>query len=650
MSDSSTQPSARSEVKKYGVLKGVRTACVVLMLMIATPVLLGWLLPSVGALLPGDWFLMKANTALAFLLCLGNYQFCEPRRHGVRRGAACLCALLVLLLSGTALLGHLSGRAFWLDTLLAEDTAADLPGRMSLQTALLFLVIGLAFVAESSLRGKWRNRLADSLSIAMGAMILIIIAGYSFKASQLFSQSSFTVTSLQTLVCFVLLGTLVIIRRTDSGFFSLLIGQGIGSVIVRRAIPWALLLPFMLVGGAVYAISAGWLPRAYAAALISSVTSIMLLVLVMLLAWRISESTKALQESERHNRLLLDAVGEGIYGLDLDGRVTFSNPAACQLLGYRADELLGAHMGALIQPGVQDMASKGSGAEGLDEVLRVTDQEFSYRDGTSYPVEYTRTPLKKDGLVVGTVVVFNDVSERKKIERMKDEFISTVSHELRTPLTSIKGALGLIVGNKLGEVPAPAQHMLKIAYDNSHRLEQLINDLLDINKIQLTDNSFQLHPISIETLIDSAVASMQGYADKYGVQIVWQPAEGANTPVLGVEGRLMQVMSNLLSNAIKYSPGAGEVLIESRVLGERVRVSVTDKGPGIALEFQKRIFEKFSQEDSSDTREKGGTGLGLAITKEIVEKHGGTLNCNSTPGEGACFSFELPLNPATEPA
>jgi signal transduction histidine kinase len=120
--------------------------------------------------------------------------------------------------------------------------------------------------------------------------------------------------------------------------------------------------------------------------------------------------------------------------------------------------------------------------------------------------------------------------------------------------------------------------------------------------------------------------------------------------VLGVEGRLMQVMANLLSNAIKYSPEAGQVRIESRVLGKRVRISVSDNGPGVAIEFQGRIFEKFSQADSSDTREKGGTGLGLAITKEIVEKHGGTLNCISTPGEGACFSFELPLNSVTEPA
>jgi PAS domain-containing protein len=273
--------------------------------------------------------------------------------------------LLVLLLSGTALLGHLSGRTFGLDTLLAADAAADLPGRMSLQTALLFLVIGLTLVAESSLRGRWRNRVADSLSIVMGAMILIIIAGYCFKASQLFSQSSFTVTSLQTLVCFVLLGILVIIRRTESGFFSLLVGQGLGSLIVRKAIALALLLPFILVGGADYAISAGWLPRAYAAALISSITSMMLLVLLMLLAWRISESTQALQESERHNRLLLDAVGEGIYGLDLEGRVTFSNPAACQILGYGADELLGAHMASLIQPGGQGAMAKDAGAARL---------------------------------------------------------------------------------------------------------------------------------------------------------------------------------------------------------------------------------------------------------------------------------------------
>lgn len=624
----------------------LQVVSMLLILGIATGVLLGWLVPQVGASLPDGWFLMKANTALAFLLCLAHLLAAGPGAGRRGRGIACLCTLMVLVLAGTALLGHFSGQASVLDTLLAADTTADLPGRMSIQTALLFLIISLTLLAESALNERSRAWVADSLSVAMGAMILIIIAGYSFRASQLFSQSSFTVTSLQTLVCFVLLGVLVLVRRSRCGFFSLLVRQGIGSLIVRNALPFALLLPFMLVGGAVYSIQAGWLSIPYAAALMSAVMSTMLLVLVMLLAWRISDATEALQASEQHNRLLLNAVGEGICGLDLSGRVTFANPAACQILGYDADELLGVHMRSLIQPGQQTAVQ----SEAPDEMRRVQDEQFWRRDGTSYAVEYTRTPLRKDGLVVGSVVIFNDVTERRKVERMKDEFISTVSHELRTPLTSIKGALGLTLSNKLGALPAQAQQMLDIAYKNSHRLERLINDLLDINKIELSSDSFQLDPVSIEALIDNAILSMQGYADKYAVHCIRQPAAPGELWVLGVEGRLMQVMSNLLSNAIKYSPDNGQVLIGRRVQGARVRISVTDSGPGIALEFQDRIFEKFSQADSSDTREKGGTGLGLAITREIVEKHGGTLGCSSTPGEGACFYFDLPLSPMAAPA
>ncbi|UTW12425.1 sensor histidine kinase [Marinobacterium rhizophilum] len=631
----------------HGGLTGrIRVISMTLILVVAAGVLLGWLVPQVGARLPDGWFLMKANTALAFLLCLANQLAAGSGRGKLGRAGACGCALLVLVLAGTALLGHARGQLLWLDTLLAADAAVDLPGRMSIQTALLFVIVSLTLLAESALHGRWRNAIADCLSVAMLAMIFIIIAGYSFRASQLFSQSSFTVTSLQTLACFVALGALVLMRRSRCGFFSLLVRQGIGSLLVRKALPFALLLPFILVGGAVYSIQAGWLPVPYAAALISSVTSIMLLLLVMLLAWRISDATEALAASEQHNRLLLDAVGEGIYGLDLAGRVTFPNPAACQILGYDAGELQGIHMRTLIQPGVQTSVR----SETLDAPCRVEDEWFWRRDGTNYAVEYTRTPLRADGRVVGSVVVFNDVTERRKVERMKDEFISTVSHELRTPLTSIKGALGLMLSNKLGAVPAPAQQMLNIAYDNSHRLERLINDLLDINKIQLSSGTFQLDPVSVSSLLDNAVSSMQGYADKYEVHCRRQPDEPGDLWVLGVEGRLMQVMSNLLSNAIKYSPANGEVLIDSCVQNDRVRISVTDTGPGIAANFQHRIFEKFSQADSSDTRRKGGTGLGLAITKEIVEKHGGTLGCSSTPGEGACFYFELPLSAAAVPA
>lgn len=364
------------------------------------------------------------------------------------------------------------------------------------------------------------------------------------------------------------------------------------------------------------------------------------------------QAMKALIETEEQNRLLLDSAGEGIYGLDLDGKATFVNPAACEMLGYKAEQLLNQSIHALIHHSHADGIAYpreicpmyATFTDG--KVHRVLDEVLWRSDGSCFPVEYTSTPLQKSGKVVGAVVIFTDISARKKIDRMKDEFISTVSHELRTPLTSIKGALGLIVGDKLGAIPEKAKEVVSIAYENSDRLALLINDILDINKIRSIETTFKMESIAINTLINKAIISNQGYADEYNVEYLWQPSE-SDVYIHGDKNRLNQVLLNLLSNAIKYSPSGAQVEISTYHDNSMVRVSITDSGPGIPYEFQDRIFDKFTQADSSDTRQVGGTGLGLAITKEIVEKHNGHISFESAPGKGTTFYFELPIERVT---
>ena len=234
------------------------------------------------------------------------------------------------------------------------------------------------------------------------------------------------------------------------------------------------------------------------------------------------------------------------------------------------------------------------------------------------------------------------MTERTKVDRLKDEFISTVSHELRTPLTSIKGALGLIMGGVLDSSPEKMKGMLSISYENCGRLERLINDLLEFNKNQSLDTALQISPIEINALLEKAVLSNQGYADKYDVSYLWQPSE-EKIYINGDENKLMQVLSNLLSNAVKYSTKGAQVVISTSHNHNEVRVSIADTGSGIPLEFQDKVFEKFTQADSSDTRRVGGTGLGMAITKSLIEKHGGRIGFDSTPGQGSTFYFDLPI-------
>ena len=236
----------------------------------------------------------------------------------------------------------------------------------------------------------------------------------------------------------------------------------------------------------------------------------------------------------------------------------------------------------------------------------------------------------------------SDISERKHLERLKDEFVSTVSHELRTPLTSITGSLGLINGGALGAVPDAIKDMLAIAEGNSRRLRQLIDDLLDMDKLIAGKMSIDLQPIKLDELLAECDASHQGFAQHLGVRLLH-----SNCPdlqVLADAQRLQQVLSNLLSNALKFSPAQGEVRLYSELAGQSVRILVSDQGLGIPADFTARIFKKFSQADASDSRQKGGTGLGLAISKELIERMGGTIGFVSGLQRGSTFWIELPLH------
>lgn len=242
--------------------------------------------------------------------------------------------------------------------------------------------------------------------------------------------------------------------------------------------------------------------------------------------------------------------------------------------------------------------------------------------------------------VYGTI---QDISERKHVERMKDEFISTVSHELRTPLTSISGALGLMVNGVMGAIPEKISSMLQIAHKNSQRLSFLINDLLDMEKILAGKLSFTMELQLLAPLLQNAVESNLGAGIERMISIAIDNPHQEIQIRIDTQ-RLQQVLSNLISNAIKYSPNHGHIQISVLRQDRQVRIVVRDQGPGIPIAFQSQIFQKFAQADSSDTRQRGGTGLGLAISKELIEAMHGKLSFSSVYGEGASFYIDLPIH------
>ena len=255
----------------------------------------------------------------------------------------------------------------------------------------------------------------------------------------------------------------------------------------------------------------------------------------------------------------------------------------------------------------------------------------------------------KGGQSDGIIISVENITKRKDMERMKDEFVSTVSHELRTPLTSIRGSLGLVAGGVTGVLPQKAQELVDIAYKNSDRLILLINDILDMNKLEADQLELNMAPHDMGMVLQEMVEANQGYADKYGVQLGLSPAPGP-VSVLVDQHRFQQVLSNLVSNAIKFSPRGATVEAGYVIDGSRVRLHVRDHGPGIPRQFQSRIFEKFAQADSSDARAQGGTGLGLSIAKGLCERMGGWMYFETEEGQGTTFFIELPVYNAAETA
>lgn len=357
------------------------------------------------------------------------------------------------------------------------------------------------------------------------------------------------------------------------------------------------------------------------------------------------QTESALAEQAQHTQAILDHMVDGIITIDPFGIITSFNPAAERIFGYTAGEALG-HNVKLLMPNPHHDAHDGYlrnfQETGEAQIIGLgREVEGQRKDGDLFPMELAIAEVSRHGkpLYVGMV---RDISERKRMERMKSEFVSTVSHELRTPLTSISGALGLIVSGALGALPEQVQQMIAIANKNSQRLTHLINDLLDMEKITAGKLHFDMQPQVLMPLIEHALKENQAYGTERRVGL--RLTEDAPEAVVRVDGqRLMQVLGNLLSNAIKYSPEDGTVEVAAQMSAGKVRVTVVDHGPGIPASFRSRIFQKFAQADSSDTRQKGGTGLGLAITRELVERMGGQIGFDSEAGQGSRFHFELPL-------
>jgi PAS domain S-box-containing protein len=360
---------------------------------------------------------------------------------------------------------------------------------------------------------------------------------------------------------------------------------------------------------------------------------------------RVAARTGELRQSIQQTALLVNSVGEGIYGVDREGLITFVNPAATRVLGYAQRELIGRSAHEMIHAPLLDGTPHPVETCYVTEAIRdrrVTSAEedvYTRADGLQIPVEVTATPLAEEDQVRGAVVVFRDVTQRREVDRMKREFVSMVSHELRTPLTAIRGALGLLAGGALGTLTPNAGRMVHIGVESSERLTRLINDILDVERIEAGVVAMDPGYHTSAELVDQAVAQVNVLAEQAGIRIAVDDLEGF---VYADPDRAVQTLINLLGNAIKFSPAGTTVTVETLEHTAFVEFAVQDRGRGLPADKLESIFSRFEQVDSSDARANGGSGLGLAISRGLVERLGGRIWAENNFEGGATFHFTLP--------
>ncbi len=363
---------------------------------------------------------------------------------------------------------------------------------------------------------------------------------------------------------------------------------------------------------------------------------------------RLFERARAGEARMREQRVFLrnvvDADENLIYVRRADGGFELCNAAFAAVFGARPEHLEG-------QPSAPIVARAPALFAGDEDIaggrLQGSQQEIGLVDavGTECWFQVAKRPMEPAGGERRVLAVALDVSARRQVEKLKAEFVSTVSHELRTPLTSIRGALGMLIGGMAGDVDPAARPLLEIAHKSCERLVRLINDLLDIEKLESGRLQLQMQPLQLGAVVAQAAEQNAAYAREFGVAIATRVEDG-ETWIRGDSDRLAQVMANLVSNAAKHSPAGGVVEIDARRIDGSVEIGVRDRGNGIPEEFRAHVFERFSQADASDARQRGGTGLGLAITKTLVEQHGGGIGFETATGSGTRFHFRLPTTPA----
>jgi PAS domain S-box-containing protein len=626
-------------------------------------VIAGWLTVAMALIQVFPGFPpMQYNTALGFMICGAGLL---TAALNLRRPTAMLGVLAALIGSAT-LFQYLFHSDLGIDQFLLETylvTGVAEPGRMGPNSAFALTLVGFGLLSLAW-RPPYRQwhvgpALIGSIVIALGIAALM---GYIGDVPGAYGWSPHKPMAIHSAIGFTLLGGGIVGLAWNAAESS-----------AREAPAWIALTAAAVVATVTlclwYALSSGGgaalapgVPVSAPASTLSSVTLATGLLTAVLLGWSVREGQISrrrarslevanlalneeirtrigMQQAIQQLAALVESSDDAILATTLDGQIMTWNPGAERLYGYTRAEAVGKPVSMLHGRSYDDVRLfrrlvSGERVSRL-ELVNVT------KDGRRIDVSLTVSPIRdQTGSIVSASTIAHDITDRKLLEQMKDDFVGTVSHELRTPLTAIKGFIELVADGEAGPVLDTQREFLQVAARNVDKLGVLINDLIDMNLIESHRLEVRRGPVDLAAVLADVASTFRVLARSKGLE--FRTDIGPVPSIRGDAARLVQVFSNLVSNAIKYTP-EGEVGIRALTSDRGVEVAVYDTGIGLSPEEHARLFTRFFRGQSSVVTEAGGTGLGLVIVKAIVERHHGQIRVESTPGEGTCFRVTLPL-------
>jgi PAS domain S-box-containing protein len=560
--------------------------------------------------------------------------------------------LLIILFGASTLIEDLFNINLHVDELCMKCWLPDLNphhGRMSPNTAFSFLLTGMTLIFLRYTKNKI-VAMCTEISIFLIFLVSVLgLVGYLLKMEFLYSWYSYTRMTLGSAICFISISAVFWeLWRSDPASVELYQNrQDVKILLLASAV---LLCVSLTVGLASVATNFK---------LILPVTAAAILIGVMAMRWQVMplirrtlyaekelrQTNKRLFENEERYVLAFKGSQSGVWDWTVGSKYIYSSPYLKALLGYAEHEM----------PDTVAFYHKITHPEDLDKVLKLNELHLS--KNVPFKIQYrlkTKNSNYRTFEVIGQAIQdeegnpvrmvgsMRDVTEHIKIEKMRDEFVSMVRDELKSPVNTIREAIGLILNNTEEDLTLPSIKLLKIAQQNGERLEFLMNEILDVAKIESGDTRFRFYPMDIMQAVQKAIVSSQNYAEKGGVLL--RLTQVSDVQVNVDQELLLQVLTNLISNAIKFSPQGGEVTISVTRRNDFVRVAVTDQGQGIPEKFQAQIFQEYVHVESAPAREGQGVLLGLKLSKAIIEKFGGAMSFLTTPSHGTTFYFDLPLS------